>query len=407
MSQFFRSQVFVQIATIGGVLLFHSVAPPIALSADAFEATRLDGSQEVVSIVSIETGGRLQVQGQPKPTELSGLRRLRRVKAAGATSRDSDITVLLEYGGVLKTQSVTVKNEKVGVSVGRSGAAASLPLETVRAIQFEPKPSPLFQRALQSPVADYDRFLVRIEGKVQTVRGLLESLDANAAAIVVNDRNVKVQRADLQAIVFASVKPKKITSGMVRAHLNDGSRVVAKVDSLSKAGVLKLKLSQGTIPVAWASVNTVDVYSDRLRYVSDLKPAAVNERAIVTLAQSWKKDRSVTGGPLTVGGKTYEKGLGVHARSELTFAVDEQYETFSAVIGLDEGNGRKGDCEFVVRADGRELYRKRLTGKDKPVRVNVKIAGAKRLTLLVEPGKNLDIADHANWCAASLIRSAK
>jgi hypothetical protein len=49
-----------------------------------------------------------------------------------------------------------------------------------------------------------------------------------------------------------------------------------------------------------------------------------------------------------------------------------------------------------------------MTGHDTvPADIKLPITGCQRLTLLVEPGAGLDLADHANWCDARLIKNKK
>jgi hypothetical protein len=80
------------------------------------------------------------------------------------------------------------------------------------------------------------------------------------------------------------------------------------------------------------------------------------------------------------------------------------YAMLAAVIGLDSGAGGHGDCIFMVHGDGRELFSKRMRGKDAPYPLKLDIAGVTRLTLTVDWGENLDIGDHANWCDARVIK---
>jgi hypothetical protein len=138
---------------------------------------------------------------------------------------------------------------------------------------------------------------------------------------------------------------------------------------------------------------------------------------LVTFAKPWRRDRSVAGGVLSLPQhdestnqrrvRRFDKGLGVHARSRLTFEVEDGFDQFAAVIGIDAETQGRGDCEFVVLADGREVYRQRVRGDDAPRDVNLDIAGVKRLTLLVEAGEELDLADHADWGDARLLKSTE
>jgi hypothetical protein len=142
-------------------------------------------------------------------------------------------------------------------------------------------------------------------------------------------------------------------------------------------------------------------------FLSDLRPVEARLRPIVTLARPWRADRSIEGGPLTVGGRTFEKGLGVASRSELVFDTHERFDVLAATVGIDASAAGRGDCEFVVLADGKEVLRQRMRGSDPPRDIRAKVAGAQRIALVVEPGEELDLSDHADWCDARLLRTAR
>ena len=76
--------------------------------------------------------------------------------------------------------------------------------------------------------------------------------------------------------------------------------------------------------------------------------------------------------------------------------------SFLADAGIDgEFLKDEADGRIVI---GRELARQRMRGGEKPKPLNLSVAGVKRLTLAVEAGEDLDLADHADWADARLIR---
>lgn len=112
------------------------------------------------------------------------------------------------------------------------------------------------------------------------------------------------------------------------------------------------------------------------------------------------------GGPLTIGGQTFVKGLGVHADSDVRYALNGQCSSFQAVIGIDDEVGALGRATFQVIGDGTVLYDSgELTGKDPARQVNVEIAGVRELQLKVLKGANT-YYDHADWADAKVTCTA-
>jgi len=115
----------------------------------------------------------------------------------------------------------------------------------------------------------------------------------------------------------------------------------------------------------------------------------------------------VQGRTLTLGQRTFEKGIGCHAECRLTFAAEGKWDVLAAVIGIDAETMGKGDCIFTVLADGESVFTRRVKGTDPPQEIQVEIPRAKRVTLLVEAGAGLDLGDHADWCDVRFIKNSK
>ncbi len=138
-------------------------------------------------------------------------------------------------------------------------------------------------------------------------------------------------------------------------------------------------------------------------YLSDLNWFDLN---LINYSTGWgalglDKDAN-NEGPISLGGKTYQKGLGAHASSAIHINVAEyQPIAFLADIGINDNQGNMGKATFIVEADGVELFRSdELTGADAAVSVRVDIpAGTEVFTLITDKGKD-DICDHTVWADA-------
>jgi hypothetical protein len=134
-------------------------------------------------------------------------------------------------------------------------------------------------------------------------------------------------------------------------------------------------------------------------YLSDLEPV----RGTI----GWgtiEVDRAVTAKLLTVGGREYHKGIGTHANSDIEFRLYGMFDTFSTQVGVDEGNNsEKGSVEFVVIADGKEMWRSGvMMKKDGAKALDLNISGVRSLLLRVtDAGDGIDY-DHADWIEARI-----
>ncbi len=137
-------------------------------------------------------------------------------------------------------------------------------------------------------------------------------------------------------------------------------------------------------------------------------PRVYLTRELASRVESFVKvqnDKAWEGGSIRVGGKTYKRGLGVHAESKITFPLDGKYQSFHVVPGPDDAH--HGLLEMKVLVDGKEVFASGKTrSKDKILRTPLSIPtkGAKTLTLIVTDGGDGRGGDHASWADAYLLK---
>lgn len=99
--------------------------------------------------------------------------------------------------------------------------------------------------------------------------------------------------------------------------------------------------------------------------------------------------------PQTGQNPTYEKGLGVHALSKITYYTGGACRSFTAEVGLEAGFA--GNVIFKVDADGENLYQSRtFTPGFAPESVDVDLTGAQYVDLIVEAPGSINGA-HGVW----------
>ncbi|MFG2581733.1 NPCBM/NEW2 domain-containing protein [Streptomyces malaysiensis] len=138
-------------------------------------------------------------------------------------------------------------------------------------------------------------------------------------------------------------------------------------------------------------------------YASDLSwLSALNGWGPVEKNTSVGESEAGDGHPLTIGGTTYDKGLGVHAPSEVTYYTGGRCSRFGAQVGVDDEEGADGTVAFEVWADDTKVAStKTLTNADPATALDAAIGGAKSVRLVVTDGGDGNTSDHGDWADAA------
>lgn len=109
------------------------------------------------------------------------------------------------------------------------------------------------------------------------------------------------------------------------------------------------------------------------------------------------------GKTLTIGGHRYADGLGVHAPSEIRYALDDRYDVFRAIVGVDDETGNNGSVVFEVWLDGKRAYRSpMMLGSMPGLAIEVPVEDAREMRLVVTDAGDGIAWDHADWASARL-----
>lgn len=109
---------------------------------------------------------------------------------------------------------------------------------------------------------------------------------------------------------------------------------------------------------------------------------------------AWFDERSHPGVLVIVHGRMFTKGLWAHAPSRYAFALDGRWQTFTATVGLREGAQPDASAVFIIRGDGRELFRSEKLRVDSSQKVNLSVRDIRELELITESG---GANNHFSW----------
>ena len=195
----------------------------------------------------------------------------------------------------------------------------------------------------------------------------------------------------------------------LRVSSRDGSVVEGRLERvhLGKWFVHPTWDTKSVLSTDLDEISLVQVQGGRVQYLSQLAPITVKEKTILTPPQPFQRDRGCQGEDISIAGKRYPWGIGVHADSELTFDINGRFKELHCEAGIATRMGKRGSVVFAVYGDGRkELFRSPVVrgADEKPLSISVPVAGVKHLTLEVTSACDLDLGDAANWGSVRVVR---
>ncbi len=371
----------------------------------------LDGAEATIAIATIDDSGELRpIPPDPVPRFLDDLLELRPLEfnlLAVAEAPHPAVLVQLHDGTSIQAAAIRLADERATVDWPHSPTPLSLAIDDLARVTWGSTGPLLSSSDIRwRASAETDRVILRDGAGFQVVPGLVSAITADSLTIDAEGQSRELPRDRVSAVVFA--QPAGVIGPPATRHLelSDGSSLESnKVTYRDSTWAVHLGAST-SVRLPRDAVRRVLVRSPRLRWLSTLAPATVEQAPLAAWPRVWQRDRAVTGGPLTLGTRRYSRGIGTQAPTRLTYRLDGRFESFIAEVGLDAAVRGRGDCQVSVWGDAPQpLVSFRLHGSDPARTVRVSVAGLRQLALAVEPGEHLDLADHVDWADARLIQA--
>jgi hypothetical protein len=307
-------------------------------------------------------------------------------------------------------RGLTGQRLRFGAQLG-TDQELELPLAALAVIWLAPPDATddadLLRRRLATELRSRDVVLLR---NGDAVEGTLKALDDKRLHLETTARKSftvecgQVAAVALNTELARSLRPKGVYGRLVLAN---GCRL-SLASARREAEVLKGKTLFGAaVGVPLDQVAALDLRQGPAVYLSDLKPRRYEHTPYLGVRWPYVADGSVAGRELSLGGNTYDKGVGMHSESRLTYDLAGRYQWFEAQVGLDDETGREGSVAVEVLLDGKSQdlgWDKELSGRQGSRPLRVRVAGARELTLVVKFGRRGDVHDHVNWADARLLK---
>jgi hypothetical protein len=390
---------------------------PLALRADEpdtprFVLHRAEGDLPVGTLKKLDEDWSVRLAG-PKPLRASGadfiaLRRLR----TPLPDRPLGEQIIFVNGDQVPGSLREIANERLRFRPG-SGLDGEweLPVSALSVLWWGNREgrddADQLRRHWVAERRSRDRVLLR-NGDV--LEGILTTLDQQTLHLEVKRKEIRIARDKVAGVALSTELTRVPQPRGAYGHLvlANGCRLTLVSAQCDDGKTLTGQtLFDNAVKVPVDQIIALDLHQGRAVYLSDLKPLRYEHTPYLGIAWPFVTDGSVTGHDLRLQDSTYDKGLGMHSQSRLTYELAGGYQWFEAMVGPDALDGRPGGARIQVLVDGRaqELGGEKGTADTPGPRwLRVKVGGARELTLVVEFGRRGDVQGHVNWADARLIK---
>ncbi|MAG62222.1 hypothetical protein CMO84_01730 [Candidatus Woesearchaeota archaeon] len=337
------------------------------------------------------------------------------VSQAGAMDEDV-ASVYLHCGAWLRGRLLGGTGESIDLALG-GASQVSLSIDEVAAIRF-PGRQPTSGSVLPEAPDEGDRLYLRRGAGLDRVDGLVDGFEPEGLRFQ-GRFGMKTHSWKEVVAVFVEQLDAPSTQAVdspVVVDLRSGGRLGGDLQTLG-AGGLEITTAAGTgLRIPLPLVREVMSANGSFQFLSDLAPSDTGPSDLfggsegLGMRYPAQVDRNYSGQALRTGGRSFARGLGVHAPSRLTWELDGSWKSLRLAAGLDDsalGGAYQGSVVFRVHVDGEERWASPLVrGGQGLLKVPpLDLTGAHSLILEVDPATEAFFCDRANWLRPVLVRA--
>ncbi|MCR4413423.1 MAG: NPCBM/NEW2 domain-containing protein [Thermoguttaceae bacterium] len=333
-----------------------------------------------------------------------------------APAAQPEVWVELIDGSLIVGTGFTVKDGKASLApLGPEAARCEISTQDIRSVRFQAQSEALsaqWEKVLASE-ARTDVLVTRKGDVLDFYQGVAKNVTAEVVEFDMDGETVPAKRAKVYAIVYHHPAGRHVPEPLCSVVESSGSRWSCREVALREGRIEGTTPSGVKLARPASAVARIDFSRGKIVYLGDLKPESVEWTPYFGLGKELpvraafygpRVDRSTTGGPLELDGKSYKKGLSVHSKTVLVYRLPDRFRRLTATVGIDDRVRPRGHVQLVIRGDDRVLFEAPVSGSDPPRSIDLDVTGVRRITILVDFGADLDIADHLDLCDARLVK---
>jgi len=378
------------------------------------EVRTLDGPVITGSIVELDAG-RLTVKTADGNVslELGGLTGLLPKSEPVQPGPKPGVWVDLVDGSALVGIDYTASDGRGRLAT--SDGIVEIPVADIKAVRLQPQTEATaaeWQRILNRQT-DGDLLIVRKGDAIDYHKGVLGNVTDKIVDFDLDGDVLPVKRSKVHGLIHHHPSGRKLPEVLCTITERSGSRWVVRTVKLAGGSLEWVCVGGLAVTRPLGDVEQVDFSQGKIINLGDLKPQSVDwtpffatSKPLPALKSLYapRSNRGLEPDGLRLGGKEYRTGLALHGHTKMVYRLPGQFRRFKATIGIDDRVRPHGNARLVIAGDDRVLLEATVKGTDLPKDVDLDITGVRRLSILVDFGEDLGVADHLDLCEARIVK---
>jgi hypothetical protein len=314
--------------------------------------------------------------------------------------------VVLVDGTQLTCREFTVRDGQARLVETAQCGTLTVPVAAVAEVRFGISTARLDEgwNALRARESKTDLLVVKKDDVLDHLGGVTGDVGEKIGFLLDGDE-VPVARERVYGIFFRR-RPLRLPAVTCRVALSGGDALQG-VQTAWDGERFRVKLAVGVeVPLAAGAVSSIDYSAGKVRFLSQIEPRDVKYVPYFDLVYEYRRDRNLDGGPISLAGKTYARGLAIHSRTLLRYRIGGEFSRLQAIVGIDDSVRWIGrHVKVVITGDGKPLFDSEVSGKDPPRPLDLDVAGVRDIEILVDFGSDGgEEGDHLDLANAKLLK---
>lgn len=300
----------------------------------------------------------------------------------------------------------------------------------VRSIKSRQQPAKLaeaWQQISNSSPVSGDAIVIQRGGALETLEGRIGDVADEKLSFTLDDQTAGISLNKIEGMVFYHATGRELVSPICQLTLIDGSTLNLR-DLNFEDDVFSCESVAGVkFDVNLTSVSEFSFGLGRSVFLSEMELSSAEWNPLIAsssvaahlkLMSLPKRNRAFDGKPLTLivypdanfpgvrERREFLHGFAVKSGSKLAFALDENYQQLTGLVGFDPKANASGNVQLAIRGDGKLLFEQVLTNERfaNPVELDVDVSNVSRLVIEVDYFDGRAVGDVLHFCELEAIK---